>query len=79
MIISYQLNTQQRNETASFYHSMYRLILVRCRGYFVDFLSCNAYVLFWMVVLRIYYMRSKVSNSMKCSVVKILVSIKTLK
>ena len=37
MIISYQLSTQQRHETASFYDSMHRLILVSCRGYFVDF------------------------------------------
>ena len=76
MIISYQLITQQRHETASFYHSMYRLILVRCRSYFVDF--CHAYVLFWIVMLRIYYIRSKVSNSMYCSVVKNLVPIKIL-
>ena len=37
MIISYQLSTQQRHETASFYDSMHRLILVSCRGYFVAF------------------------------------------
>ena len=32
-----------------------------------------------MVMLRIFYLRSKVSNSMYCSVVKNLVSIKILK
>ena len=37
MIISYQLSTQQRRETASFYASMHRLISVSCSGYFVDF------------------------------------------
>ena len=36
MIISYQLSRQQRHETPSFYDSMHRLILVSCRGYFVD-------------------------------------------
>ena len=77
MIISYQLSTQQRHETASFYRSMYRLILVRCRSYFVDF--CHASVLFWIVLLRICYIQSKESNSMYCSVVKNLVSIKILK
>ena len=77
MIISYQLSTQQRHETASFYQSMYRLILVRSRSYFVDF--SHAYVLFWIVMLRICNIRSKVSNSMYCSVVKNLVSIKLLK
>ena len=38
--------TQQRHETASFYHSMYRLILVRCRCYFVDF--CNVMHMFYL-------------------------------
>ena len=37
MIINYQLSKQQRLETASIYDSMHRLILVSCRGYFVDF------------------------------------------
>ena len=78
MVISYQLSTQQRHETASFHHSMYMLILERCRGSFVAF--CHVmHVLFWMVMLRISYMRSKVSNSMYYSVVKNLVSIKLLK
>ena len=77
MIISYQLSKQQRHETASFYQSMYRLILVRCRSYFVDF--CHAYVLFWIKMLRMCYLRSKVSNSIYCTVVKNLVSIKILK
>ena len=77
MIIRYQLSTQQRYEAASFYHSMYRLILVGCRSYFVDF--GHAYVLFWIVMLTIYYIRSKVSNSLYCPVVQNLVSIKVLK
>ena len=79
MTISYQLSMQQRHETASLCHSMYRLILVCCRGYFVDFCHVMHNVLFWMAMLRIHYIRSKVSNSMYCSVVKNLVSIKILK
>ena len=70
MVISYQLSTQQRHETASFCHSMYRLIFF---AVFCGFLSCDAYVLFWMVMLHVYYIRSKVSNSMYSSVVKNLV------
>ena len=77
MIISYKLSKQQRHETASFYQSMYRLILVCCRSYFVGF--CHAYALFGIVMLRICYIRSKVSNIMYCSVVKHLVLIKILK
>ena len=79
MIISYQLSTQQRHETASFYDSMHRLILVSCRGYFVDFCHVMHIFLFWIVILRIYYIRSKVIISMCCSKVKIVVSIKILK
>ena len=45
MIISYQLSTQQRHETASFYDSMHGLILVSCRGYFVDF--CHVMYIFF--------------------------------
>ena len=47
MIISYQLSTQQRHKTASFYHSMYMLILVSCRGYFVDF--CHVMRIFFIL------------------------------
>ena len=71
MIISYQLSTQQRHETASFCHYFGSLQRLFC--------WCLSVVLFWMVMLRIYYLRSKVSNSMYCSVVKNLVSIKILK
>ena len=72
MIITYQLSTQQRHETASFYHSTYvQADFGSLQRLFCWFLSCNEYVLFWMVMLRIYYIRSKVSNSMYCSVVKI--------
>ena len=70
MIISYQMSTQQRHETASFYNSMHRLILVSCRGYFVDFCHVMHIFLFWIVMLRILYIRSKVSISMYCSIVK---------
>ena len=47
MIISYQMSTQQRHETASFYNSMHRLILVSCRGYFVDF--CHVMHIFFIL------------------------------
>ena len=78
MTIRYQLSMQQRHETASFYHFIYRVILVSCRGYFVDF--CHVMHMFYFgLLLRKYYIRSKVSNSMYCSVVKKLVSIKILR
>ena len=48
MIFSYQLSTQQRHETASFYDSMHRLILVSCRGYFVDF--CHVMYIFFFIL-----------------------------
>ena len=72
MIISYQLSTQQRHETATFYDSMHRLILVSCRGYFVDFCHVmHILPVFWILILRIlYYIRSKESISMYCSIVK---------
>ena len=61
MTISYQLSTQQRHETASLDHSMYKLILVSCRGYFVDF--CHVMHMFYFgLLLRKNYIRSKVSN-----------------
>ena len=47
MIFSYQPSTQQRHETASFYDSMHRLILVSCRGYFVDF--CHVMHIFFIL------------------------------
>ena len=46
MIIRYQLSTQQRHETACFYDSMHMLILVSCRGYFVDF--CHVMHIFYL-------------------------------
>ena len=57
MIISYQMSTQQRHETASFYDYMHRLILVSCRGYYVDFChvihifggDCDVAHIFYMV------------------------------
>ena len=70
MIISYQLSTQQRHETASFYDSMHMLILVSCRGNLVDFCHVMHIFLFWIVILGIYFIRSKVSISMYCSIVK---------
>ena len=47
MNFSYQLRTQQRHETASFYDSMHRLNLVSCRGYFVDF--CHVMHIFFIM------------------------------
>ena len=72
MIISYQLSTQQRHETVRFYDSIYRLILVSCRGYFVDFCQVMHIFLFWIVILRIYiiYGQKKVSISMYYSIVE---------
>ena len=70
MIISYQLSTQQRHETASFYDSMRSLILVSCRGYFVDSCHVMHIFLFRIVIFGIYYIQSKVSISMNCSIVK---------
>ena len=60
MIISYQLSSQQRHETASFCHSMYRLILVRCKGYFV--MRCICSILDGDVVHILYTIKSKQSN-----------------
>ena len=66
MIISYQLSTQQRHETASFYDTMHRLILVSCRGYFVDF--CHVMHIFFFffldcdIVLILYTVKSKHFN-----------------
>ena len=64
MIISYKLSVQQRHETASFYDSMHMLILVSCRGYFVDFLSCNAFffILDCDVAHTLYTVKSKHFN-----------------
>ena len=63
MIISYQLSTQQRHETASFYHSMYRLILVSCRIYFVEF--CHVIHMFYFecdIAHTLYTVKSKHFN-----------------
>ena len=72
MIISYQLSTQQRHETARFYDSIYRLILVSCRGYFVDF--CQVMHILFILdcdIAHIYYIWSKkVSISMYYSIVE---------
>ena len=70
MIISYQLSTQQSHETSSFYDSIHRLILVSCRGYFGDF--CHVIHFFFILDCDIAhnYIRSIVSISMYCSIVK---------
>ena len=47
MIISYQLSSEQRRETASFYDSMHRLILVSCSGQIVD--SCHVMHFFFIL------------------------------
>ena len=63
MIISYQLSMQQRHETASFYDSMHMLILVSCRGYFVDF--CHVMHIFFLdcdIVHKLYMVKSKHFN-----------------
>ena len=64
MIISYQLSTHQRHETASFYDSMHRLILVSCRGCFVDI--CHVMHIFFILDFNIahilYTVKSKHFN-----------------
>ena len=64
MIISDQLSTQQTHETASVYDSMHRLILVICRGYFVDF--CHVMHIFFIldcdIALILYTVKSKHFN-----------------
>ena len=70
MIISYQLGTQQRHDTASFYDSIHRLILVSCRSYFVDF--CHVMHIFFILdcdIAHILY-TGKSKHSMYCSIVK---------
>ena len=64
MIVSHQLSTQQRHETASFYDSMHRLILFSCRGYFVDF--CHVMHIFFIfdcdIAHTLYTVKSKHFN-----------------
>ena len=79
MIISYQLSTQQRHEIASFYHSIYRLILVRCRGYFVDFCHVVIFVMCFILDGDVAHILYTVSSKQFNSVVKKLFSIKILR